>query len=95
MLLEDQNAVIYRAGRAIGGGVAKAFARDEARADALDEQAVEQHVRAGAAQAGSIEVFSSFISRGEVQGIALVDLATADSIVAATGARMPGSGSAA
>jgi NAD(P)-dependent dehydrogenase (short-subunit alcohol dehydrogenase family) len=31
MLLENKNAVIYGAGRAIGGAVARAFAREEAR----------------------------------------------------------------
>ena len=31
MLLKDKNAIIYGAGGAIGGAVARAFAREEAR----------------------------------------------------------------
>jgi NAD(P)-dependent dehydrogenase (short-subunit alcohol dehydrogenase family) len=107
MLLENKNAIIYGAGGAIGGGVAKAFAREGARVflagrttakldnvakeiaavggqaevaivDALDERAVDEHVRAVASQAGSIDVSFNLISRGDVQGIPLVEMTTAD-----------------
>ena len=51
MMLEDKTAVIYGAGGAIGGAVARAFEREGAtlflpgrEVDALDEKAVEQHL---------------------------------------------------
>ena len=51
MMLENKTAVIYGAGGAIGGAVARAFAREGAtlflpgrEVDALDEKAVEQHL---------------------------------------------------
>ena len=46
--------------------------------DALDEQAVEEHARAVASRAGSIDVSFNLISRGDVQGIPLVDMTAAD-----------------
>ena len=109
MLLEDRNAVIYGAGGAIGGGLARTFAREGARVflagrtresleavatdiratggsaevavvDALDERAVDEHARAVAAQAGSIDVSFNLVSRGDVQGIPLADMTTEDFI---------------
>jgi len=44
--------------------------------DALDEEAVDDHARAVAAQAGSIDVSFNLITRGDVQGIPLVDMTT-------------------
>ena len=55
------------------GGVA-----DVAVLDALDEQAVDEHARAVVAAAGSIDVSFNLIPRGDVQGIPLVEMATAD-----------------
>jgi len=107
MLLENQNAIIYGGGGAIGGGVARTFAREGARVflagrtrepldavakdirsaggsaevnelDALDEQAVEEHARAVASQAGNIDVSFNLISRGDVQGIPLVEMTAED-----------------
>jgi NAD(P)-dependent dehydrogenase (short-subunit alcohol dehydrogenase family) len=52
--------------------------------DALDEQAVDDHARATASQAGSIDVSFNLISRGDVQGIPLADMATADFLRAIT-----------
>jgi NAD(P)-dependent dehydrogenase (short-subunit alcohol dehydrogenase family) len=107
MLLENKNAVIYGGGGAIGGGVARTFAREGARVflagrtresldvvakdirsaggsaevdelDALDEQAVDEHARAVASQAGSIDVSFNLISRGDVQGIPLVEMTVED-----------------
>lgn len=107
MLLENKNAIIYGAGGAIGGGVAKAFAREGAWVflagrsrekldavakditaaggqaevavlDALDEQAVDEHAQAVAAQAGSLDVSFNLVSRGDVQGIPLANMTTAD-----------------
>lgn len=107
MLLEKKTAIIYGAGGAIGGGVARTFAREGARVflvgrtretldavaqqivaaggsahaavvDALDEQAVEAHAQEVIAQAGGIDVSFNLISRGDVQGIPLVDMTTDD-----------------
>jgi NAD(P)-dependent dehydrogenase (short-subunit alcohol dehydrogenase family) len=103
MLLEHKNAIIYGAGGAIGGGVARTFASEGATVflvgrtrqkldavakdirvaggsaevavvDALDEQAIEEHARSVAAQAGSIDVSLNLISRGDVQGTPLLDM---------------------
>jgi NAD(P)-dependent dehydrogenase (short-subunit alcohol dehydrogenase family) len=113
MLLENKNTIVYGAGGAIGGGVAKAFAREGARVflagrtrdtldkvageiaaaggraevavlDALDERAVDEHARAVAAQAGSLDVSFNLITRGDVQGIPLADMTTADFVRAIT-----------
>ena len=46
--------------------------------DALDEQAVEDHAQAVAAQAGSLDVSFNLITRGDVQGTPLVDMTTDD-----------------
>src|SRR6476659_5208093 len=46
--------------------------------DALDEQAVDAHVRAVAEQAGSIDVSLNLISRGDVQGTPLLDMRVDD-----------------
>jgi len=53
-------------------------AAEVAVVDALDEQAVEAHARTVAARAGSIDVSFNLISRGDVQGIPLVDMTAAD-----------------
>jgi NAD(P)-dependent dehydrogenase (short-subunit alcohol dehydrogenase family) len=108
-LLRDKNAVIYGAGGAIGGGVARTFAREGAHVflagrtrekleavaaditgagrsaevaelDALDEQAVDEHVRAVVSQAGGIDVSFNLVSRGDVQGVPLVEMAAEDFI---------------
>jgi NAD(P)-dependent dehydrogenase (short-subunit alcohol dehydrogenase family) len=42
--------------------------------DALDEQAVDEHARSVASQAGSIDVSFNLITRGDVQGIPLVEM---------------------
>ncbi|RIK50470.1 MAG: 2-hydroxycyclohexanecarboxyl-CoA dehydrogenase [Chloroflexi bacterium] len=46
--------------------------------DALDERAVDEHMAAVAAQAGSVDISFNLIPRGDVQGIPLVDMSTAD-----------------
>jgi NAD(P)-dependent dehydrogenase (short-subunit alcohol dehydrogenase family) len=53
-------------------------AADVAMLDALDEQAVDEHVQAVISQAGSIDVSFNLIMRGDVQGIPLIDMATDD-----------------
>jgi len=56
--------------------------------DALDEQAVDAHVRAVAAQAGSVDVSINLISRGDVQGTPLLDMSVDDFLCPiTTGAR--------
>ncbi|MGH8066649.1 MAG: SDR family NAD(P)-dependent oxidoreductase [Candidatus Entotheonellia bacterium] len=107
MLLQHKNAVIYGAGGAIGGAVARAFAREGARVflagrtmgpidavareisvaggvaetayvDALDEQAVEQHIGTVAEKTEGIDVSFNAIGFREVQGTPLVDLSLED-----------------
>lgn len=46
--------------------------------DALDEQAVDEHAQAMVSQAGSINVSFDLITRGDVQGIPLIDMTTDD-----------------
>ncbi|MDQ3659598.1 MAG: SDR family oxidoreductase [Actinomycetota bacterium] len=46
--------------------------------DALDEEAVDEHARAMASEAGSIDVSFNLITRGDVQGIPLIEMATDD-----------------
>jgi NAD(P)-dependent dehydrogenase (short-subunit alcohol dehydrogenase family) len=105
MLLKDKVAVIYGAGGAIGGAVARAFAREgamlfltgrqrapveavakdivaaggsaeAAEVDALDEQAIDQHLQSVIDQAGHLDV--SFNAVGvpdaELLGVPLVEL---------------------
>jgi NAD(P)-dependent dehydrogenase (short-subunit alcohol dehydrogenase family) len=105
--LEGKSAIIYGGGGGIGGGVARAFAREGARVflagrtrekldavagdvtaaggyadvavlDALDERAVDAHVREVVSKAGSVDVSFNLISRGDVQGTPLVEMTTDD-----------------
>jgi NAD(P)-dependent dehydrogenase (short-subunit alcohol dehydrogenase family) len=55
------------------GGIAEV-----ALVDALDERAVDAHVRAVASEAGSVDVSLNLITRGDVQGIPLVEMTTDD-----------------
>lgn len=106
-LLEGRNAIVYGGGGSLGGGVARAFAREGAQVflvgrtretleavakdveaaggaaevavfDALDEQAVDDHVRDVVSTAGSVDVSFNLIMRGDVQGIPLVEMTTDD-----------------
>lgn len=105
MMLENRVAVVYGAGGAIGGAVARAFARDGATVfltgrlrppldavakdivwaggcadvavvDALDEQAVDQHLQSVVDRAGRVDI--SFNGVGlpstNVVGVPLIDL---------------------
>lgn len=58
--------------RAAGGLV------EVAELDALDEQAVEEHASAVAAQAGSLDISFNLVSRGDVQGVPLIEMSTED-----------------
>jgi NAD(P)-dependent dehydrogenase (short-subunit alcohol dehydrogenase family) len=51
---------------------------DVAVLDALDEQAVEAHAQAVAAEAGTIDVSLNLVNRGDVQGTPLIDMTAAD-----------------
>ena len=90
MLLEDKVAVVYGAGGAIGGAVARAFAADGAQVfrtghepadgvaavDALDERALEEHLQSVIDEAGRVDI--SFNAIGipdtDIVGVPLVDL---------------------
>jgi NAD(P)-dependent dehydrogenase (short-subunit alcohol dehydrogenase family) len=56
--------------------------------DAVDEAAVEDHVKAVTAETGSVDVSFNLITRGDVQGTPLVDMSVDDVLCAvATGLR--------
>jgi 3-oxoacyl-[acyl-carrier protein] reductase len=107
MLLENKNAVVYGAGGAIGGAVARAFAREgarlflagrtldnveavakeisdaggmaeSARVDALDEQAVEDHIADVAGKTDRIDVLCNAIGMEDIQGAPLLDMSFED-----------------
>jgi 3-oxoacyl-[acyl-carrier protein] reductase len=110
MLLENKNAVIYGAGGAIGGAVARAFAHEGAKVflagrtltkldevaeeirsaggeaetaqvDALDEQAVDEHAEAVAAEAGSLDVSFNLITHPSLHGTPMAEMAVEDYMV--------------
>jgi NAD(P)-dependent dehydrogenase (short-subunit alcohol dehydrogenase family) len=105
MMLKDKVAVVYGAGGAMGGAVARAFAREGARlfvtgrhlapvqavakdivsaggsaeaaqVDALDEQAVDQHLQSVIDKAGRVDIsFNAVgIPDAEILGVPLVEL---------------------
>jgi NAD(P)-dependent dehydrogenase (short-subunit alcohol dehydrogenase family) len=105
MLLQDKVAVIYGAGGAIGGAVARAFAREGARlfltgrqlapveavakdvaaaggsaqaaqVDALDEQAIDQHLQSVVDTAGRVDISVNAVGvpDAEILGVPLVEL---------------------
>jgi NAD(P)-dependent dehydrogenase (short-subunit alcohol dehydrogenase family) len=80
-----EGARVFLAGRArdpldqVAKDIAAAGGQAEvAVLDALDEQAVDQHAQALADRAGSIDVSFNLVSRGDVQGTALAEMAVAD-----------------
>src|SRR6266542_2777011 len=86
-LLLDKNAVVYGAGGAIGGAVARTFAREivatggvaeTAQVDALDEHAVGQHVDAVTAKTGRIDVLFNAVGMEDVQGTPLLEMSLRD-----------------
>jgi 3-oxoacyl-[acyl-carrier protein] reductase len=107
MLLEDKTAVIYGGGGAIGGAVARAFAREGARVylagrtnapleavaegiraaggtvataqiAARDEQAVDRHADAVAAEAGGIDISFNVIAHPYTHGIPMAEMSVDD-----------------
>ncbi len=80
-----EGARVYLAGRTpdslerTAGQIRSAGGTAEtARVDALDEQAVDQHADAVAAEAGSLDVSVNLISHGVVQGIPLAEMSPGD-----------------
>ncbi len=80
-----EGAKVFLAGRtrpsldAVAADITAAGGSAEvAEVDALDERAVDEHARAVASQAGSIDVSFNLISRGDVQGIPLVNMTAED-----------------
>jgi len=96
MLLKDKVAVIYGAGGAIGGAVARAFAREGARlfltgrkkpavdgvtadvaeVDALDERAIDSHLKLVVDKAGRVDISFNAIGLPDkaIVGVPLVEL---------------------
>jgi NAD(P)-dependent dehydrogenase (short-subunit alcohol dehydrogenase family) len=80
-----EGARVFLAGRtrkpleAVAADIAAAGGSAEvAELDALDEQAVDQHARDVASRAGGVDVSFNLITRGDVQGIPLIDIPAAD-----------------
>lgn len=46
--------------------------------DALDEQAVDEHIADVVARAGTVDVSFNLVTRGDVQGVPLIDMSTDD-----------------
>lgn len=92
MLLENKNAIVYGGGGGIGGGVARAFAREgahvflagrtreklDAVARDIDEKAVDEHADTVAEEAGSIDVSFNLISLRDIQGTPLAERSPED-----------------
>jgi NAD(P)-dependent dehydrogenase (short-subunit alcohol dehydrogenase family) len=90
MMLQDKVAVVYGAGGAIGGAVARAFAAEGARVfrtgrspaedvaavDALDERAIERHLQEVVGQAGRVDISFNAIGIPDVGivGVPLLEL---------------------
>jgi len=80
-----EGAAVHLAGRsrdrleAVANDVRSAGGQAEtAVLDALDEKAVDEHVREVAASAGRVDVSFNLIKRGDVQGTPLVEMSTDD-----------------
>jgi NAD(P)-dependent dehydrogenase (short-subunit alcohol dehydrogenase family) len=80
-----EGARVFLAGRtreslemAANGIKADGGAAEVAVFDALDEQALDEHAKAVVSQAGSIDVSFNLITRGDVQGIPLIEMTTDD-----------------
>ena len=59
-------------------------AADVAVLDALDEKAVDDHVKSVVAEAGTVDISFNLITRGDVQQVALIDMTTPDLMRAVT-----------
>jgi NAD(P)-dependent dehydrogenase (short-subunit alcohol dehydrogenase family) len=81
----NEGARVFLAGRtrepleAVAADIASAGRSSEvAVLDALDEQAVDEHAQKVVSQVGSIDISFNLITRGDVQGIPLVEMTTED-----------------
>ena len=74
MLLDGRNAVIYGGGGAIGGAVARAFAREGARVHLAGRTLASLERVAEQVRAGGIDICYNLISIQDVQGTPLVAL---------------------
>jgi 3-oxoacyl-[acyl-carrier protein] reductase len=81
----DEGARVFLAGRNLAPTealaseiLAKGGEAEAARVDALDEEAVEQHVAATAEKAGRIDVVLNAVGFRAVQGVPLVDMSRED-----------------
>src|SRR6202162_199284 len=63
---------------------AEGGAADVVVLDALDERAVDEHVRAVVSKAGGVDISFNLITRGDVQQVPLVEMTTADLMRAVT-----------
>jgi NAD(P)-dependent dehydrogenase (short-subunit alcohol dehydrogenase family) len=80
-----EGARVFLAGRtrepleAVAGDIRSADGSAEVSVlDALDERAVDEHARDVVSRAGGIDVSFNLVTRGDVQGIPLVEMATED-----------------
>ncbi len=79
-----EGASVFLTGRnrenleAVAREIAAGGSAEVAVVDALDEEAVEEHAQAVASRAGSIDVSFNLITRGDVQGIPLIEMTTDD-----------------
>jgi 3-oxoacyl-[acyl-carrier protein] reductase len=84
MLLQNKVAMVYGAGGAVGGAVARAFAEEGAlvfphgRVDAQDERAVEADLQDVVDRHGRVDVSINLISVDHVQGVPLLEMSTDD-----------------
>jgi NAD(P)-dependent dehydrogenase (short-subunit alcohol dehydrogenase family) len=81
----NEGARVFLAGRtrepmeAVAADIASAGRSSEvAVLDALDEQAVDEHAQTVVSQVGSIDISFNLMTRGDVQGIPLVEMTTDD-----------------
>jgi NAD(P)-dependent dehydrogenase (short-subunit alcohol dehydrogenase family) len=86
-----RGAAVFLAGRTadplerVAAGIAAAGGRAEvAVLDALDERAVDAHADEVAARAGSVDISFNLVTRGDVQGTPLVEMALPDYVRAIT-----------
>jgi len=83
MMLKEKVAVIYGAGGSVGSAVAETFAAEgatvhRAAVDALDEQAVDEHMAGVLARHGRVDVSFNLIGIDHVQGTPLIDMSVDD-----------------
>jgi len=78
--LDEVAKVITEAGGSAEVAVVDALDEHAVDEHAVDEHAVDEHARLVVAEAGGIDVSLNLVSRGDVQGVPLVEMETADLI---------------